>query len=141
MDANSPNIASEPETAFAATRQKTEKVDVPTDKMSRCIDAICKLKQGWDGFNAVPVTIATRENFCQIINACNQDDLSGWDLYPEINGTLMLQNDSKNAGINIGDTEFSYFVVHGDNVSGLDNVRFSVPTILETIRNINGQKL
>ena len=32
---------------------------------------------------------------------------------------------------------FSYFVIHDDKVSGADNVLFSVPVFITTLRDIN----
>ena len=66
------------------------------------------------------------------------EDMLGWQIYPEINGTLSLQNDDLKAGLHLGTEAFSYFVIHDDKVSGADNVLFSVPVFLTTLRDING---
>ena len=67
-----------------------------------------------------------------------EKDLAGWRALPEINGTISLQNDEKRAGIQVGDTAFSYFVISGNNVLGKDNVMFAIPTLLDILREING---
>lgn len=96
------------------------------------------LKTGWDGYQALPVNHHVIDNLYAALDECEDEDMFGWQIYPEINGTLSLQNDELKAGLHIGTEAFSYFVIHDDKVSGADNVLFSVPVFLTTLRDING---
>ena len=96
------------------------------------------LKTGWDGYQALPINHHVVDNLYAALEACEDEDMLGWQIYPEINGTLSLQNDDLKAGLHLGTEAFSYFVIHDDKVSGADNVLFSVPVFLTTLRGING---
>ena len=99
---------------------------------------ISLLQQGWDGFNAVPVNKQVIDNMLVVLNHCDGGQLKGWCIFPEVNGTILLQNYPRRAGINIGDNSFSYFCMNGNQVSGDDNKPFSASVFINILNKING---
>ena len=106
--------------------------------MKSRVNFLTTLQQGWDGYNALPISNQVIDNMNAFLANVNEKDLTGWRALPEINGTISLQNDEKRAGIQVGDTAFSYFMISGNHVSGNDNVLFAIPTLLNVLREING---
>ena len=93
--------------------------------MHKKLDSLKTLREGWDGFSAAPISQAVINNVKTAQDYCTDDDLKGWRALPEINGTILLQNDGLRSGIHIGNNEFSYFAIHNDTVSGDDNIAFT----------------
>ena len=118
--------------------QKHYEDDSAIAAMKSRVNFLTTLQQGWDGYNALPISNQVIANMNAFLANVNEKDLTGWRALPEINGTISLQNDEKRAGIQVGDTAFSYFVISGNYVSGSDNVMFAIPTLLDVLREING---
>ena len=107
-------------------------------EMKKRISFLSTLQHGWDGYNAFPISSIVIENVHELLSSIDEDCLSGWRALPEINGTISLQNDMLRAGIQIGDKTLSYFVIRGDNVTGEDNVAFSISNFVNILKSING---
>ena len=101
------------------------------------LQALSELKQGWDGYNALPVNQQVINNMYVVLNNCDNSLLQDWSVYPEINGTILLQNHNRRAGINLGDKTFSYFIVNGNSVDGDDDKLFTVPLFLNVLNKLN----
>lgn len=93
-------------------------------------------EQGWDGEDAAPLDKVVVRNFKDVLQKSEDRDLRGWVLFPERNGTLFLQNEQYNAGINIGNKDFSYYVNKDGKVIGENAKKFTTKSVLETIRKI-----
>ncbi|MBQ1697845.1 MAG: hypothetical protein II075_08170, partial [Bacteroidales bacterium] len=98
---------------------------------------VSKLQQGWDGYNALPVNSQVIDNMHVVLDNCDSTQLQGWQIFPEINGTILLQNSVRRAGINLGDKTFSYFIINGNNVNGDDSKSFSVSQFLNVLNELN----
>ena len=101
------------------------------------LQALSELKQGWDGYNALPVNQQVINNMYVVLNNCDNSLLQDWSVYPEINGTILLQNHNRRAGINLGDKTFSYFIVNGNSVDGDDDKLFTVSLFLNVLNKLN----
>jgi hypothetical protein len=123
-----------------ATHRRIQKHDDDSAiaAMKSRVNFLTTLQQGWDGYDALPISNQVVTNMNAFLANVNEKDLAGWRALPEINGTISLQNDEKRAGIQVGDTAFSYFVITGNHVSGNDNIMFAIPTLLHIMREING---
>lgn len=127
--------------AKTGTKCKVSRHDVPSADFSEIrkrIGYLSTLKPGWDGYSASPISSHVIDNVNTLLSNIDEESLNGWRALPEINGTISLQNDALRAGIQIGDTAFSYFVIKGNNVTGDDNVSFSIPNFINILRDING---
>lgn len=94
-------------------------------------------KKGWDGDNASPLSQQVATHFLQLLGKSSEGDLRNWSIYPEKNGTLILENEHKNAQINLAEKQFSYFKGDGSQLIGESHVKYSVNSLLKTIRFIN----
>ena len=99
--------------------------------------AVSQLKQGWDGYNALPVNRQVIDNMHVVLDNCDSAQLQGWQIFPEINGTILLQNNIRRAGINLGDKTFSYFIISGNTVDGDDSKSFSVSLFLNVLKKLS----
>lgn len=94
-------------------------------------------KKGWDGENASPLSQQVAKHFVQLLGKSSEEDLLDWTIYPEKNGTLILENEQKNAQINLAEKEFSYFKNDGSQLYGESHVKYTVKSLLKAIRFIN----
>lgn len=94
-------------------------------------------QKGWDGDAASPLSRKTAKHFLQLLGKSSEEDLMDWNIYPEKNGTLILENERQNAQINLADKEFSYFKDNGGELQGESHVKYSASSLLKTIRQIN----
>ena len=122
-------------TTFAERESKTYLGNV--DRLYQKLLQVSKLQQGWDGYNALPVNSQVIDNMHVVLDNCDSTQLQGWQIFPEINGTILLQNSVRRAGINLGDKTFSYFIIKGNNVDGDDSKSFSVSLFLNVLNKLN----
>lgn len=94
-------------------------------------------KKGWDGDNASPLSQLVAKHFLQLLGKSSEGDLHDWTIYPEKNGTLILENERQNAQINLAEKEFSYFKNSHNKLEGESHVKFTTKALLKTIRLIN----
>jgi len=93
-------------------------------------------EQGWDGEDAAPLDKTVVRNFKEVLQRSSDSDLKGWVIFPERNGTLFMQNEQYDAGINIGYKDFSYFVNKGGKIIGENEIKFTPKSLIDTIRKI-----
>lgn len=122
-------------TTFAEQESKPYLGNV--DRLYQRLLQVSKLQQGWDGYNALPVNSQVIDNMHVVLDNCDSTQLQGWQIFPEINGTILLQNSVRRAGINLGDKTFSYFIINGNNVDGDDSKAFSVSLFLNVLNELN----
>ena len=122
-------------TTFAEQERKTYLGNV--DRLYQRLLQVSKLQQGWDGYNALPVNSQVIDNMHVVLENCDSTQLQGWQIFTEINGTILLQNSVRRAGINLGDKTFSYFIIKGNNVDGDDSKSFSVSLFLNVLNELN----
>ncbi len=123
------------QTTFAEQERKKYLGNV--DRLYQKLLQVSKLQQGWDGYNALPVNSQVIDNMHVVLDNCDSTQLQGWQIFPEINGTILLQNSVRRAGINLGDKTFSYFIINGNNVDGDDSKSFSVSLFLNVLNKLN----
>lgn len=85
--------------------------------MQRRLEELRSLKEGWDGFHALPVEEASYKNVNAIISQLSSFVLNEWNLFPNTNGTLLFTLKGKRiASISIGNKSFSYMAMKGAHV-------------------------
>ncbi len=119
------------------SRQKEEKGVAYMNLLEQLSD-FQEYQKGWDGADALPLNAKVIRNFKSVIQKSDEASLTGWHISPETNGTLLFENGNADAGINIGTKDFSYYIIRDGNVTGENNVRFSVSAIMKAMRRING---
>ena len=92
---------------------------------------------GWDGENAVPLSKKVIQNFNLVLEHIDRRLLVGLTIYPEINGSLLVDSQKREAGISLGETHFSYYEIENGVVSGEDKIPFSVDEFSRIVTQIN----
>ena len=77
------------------------------------------------------------ENFNLLLDRIDKRLLKGLTIFPETNGTLLIESTKREAGISLGDKGFSYYEIEGKTVKGKDDLPFSVEAVIEAISKIN----
>ena len=98
------------------------------------VNELAALQNDWDDNGALPIEKKVVKNVKQLLEQCEEADLREWVIFPDINGTILLENKSGDASISIGNTEFSYVSNNGNGA----NVKIKNDSLLKTIRKING---
>ena len=98
------------------------------------INELAALQNNWDDDGALPIEKKVIKNVKQLLEQCEDSDLREWVIFPDVNGTILLENKSGDASISIGNTEFSYVSSNGNGA----NVKIRTDSLLKTIRKING---
>jgi len=113
------------------------------DAQAAYYDILNKLKtyqgyaKGWDGEDASPLTQKVVANVRDLLKVIDKHLLQGLTIYPETNGTLLIDSTKREAGISLGDDSFSYYEINGNEVSGENAIPFSVTAITKVIKQIN----
>lgn len=103
--------------------------------MKRRLKEFAGLQPGWDGEDAQPVLPEIADFMGPLLRSCDSLELADWSLFPNVNGTFLLQR--KKAAISIGQSEYSYFAEGKDKIMGLDHQPLSIESVLNTIETIN----
>lgn len=114
---------------------KVEVADENLGYMKRRLKEFTSLQKGWDGEDAQPVLAEVIAFMDQLFHSCISLDLTDWSLFPNVNGTLLLQR--KDAAISIGKDEYSYFAEAKEKAIGHDHLPLSIESVLSTIETIN----
>ena len=61
---------------------------------------------------------------------------AGWGGFPGKNGTILMQNEQHDAGINIGSKDYSYYINKNGQVIGENAKKFTPASIMKTIKKI-----
>lgn len=93
--------------------------------------------KGWDGENASPLTEKVIGNFTELLEVIDKQLLKGITIFPEVNGTLLIDSTKREAGISLGDEKFSYYEIVDDKVIGENALPFSIPALTKAISRIN----
>jgi hypothetical protein len=99
---------------------------------------LAALPQGWDGDNALPMQKKTVQNMQRLLKSGISADFRDWALFPDDNGTLLLQSKDGKASISIGNASYSFVFAKGDKMNVGEAVRFSPLAVLNTMRTFVG---
>jgi hypothetical protein len=99
------------------------------------LDKLSYLKAGWDGLDALPISVKAVSNVLQLLAVSDDKIWQNWVLEPNINGTLTLRSRSHTSAISLGADRFSFFVKNGRNVAGSDNVPFSAEAVIRIMQS------
>jgi hypothetical protein len=114
---------------------QAEVADENLGYMKRRLKEFANLQLGWDGEDAQPVLPEITSFMDQLLRSCSGLELSDWALFPNVNGTFLLQRN--NAAISIGLNEYSYFAEANNKVMGLDHQPLTIESVKSTIESIN----
>lgn len=115
-------------TAQAHGREYTELLE--------CLSDFQDYEQGWDGEDALPLDKDVIKNFKKVLQSSEDKLLKGWVIFPERNGTLLMQNTNAGAGINIGSKDYSYYINKDGKIIGENAKKFTPASVMETLKKI-----
>jgi len=72
------------------------------------IDELAKLKYNWDDDGALPIEPRTLLNVRRLVRKLDDKALSQWAIFPDVNGTILMETLSGDASVSIGNTQFTY---------------------------------
>ena len=96
------------------------------------LEELAGLKENWDDDGALPIESKTIRNVKQLIERADDSDLEKWVIFPDVNGTILLESKSGDAVISIGNHDFSY---SGKNQRG-SHERLTTASLLNVMRQI-----
>ena len=114
---------------------QAEVADENLGYMKRRLKEFASLQLGWDGEEAQPVMVEVVDFMNQLLRSCRSMELAEWSLFPNVNGTLLLQRND--AAISIGKEEYSYFAEAKGKAIGHDHQPLSIESVMSTIETIN----
>ena len=114
---------------------QAEVADENLGYLKRRLKEFSGLQIGWDGEDAQPVLPEIAAFTGELFRSCSSLELTDWSLFPNVNGTILLQR--KDAAISIGKDEYSYFAESKDKAIGLDHQPLSIESVMSTIETIN----
>ena len=120
-----------------AMKTTTPAISPTAQRLLQDLDTFLAYDKGWDGEAAEPLALQAVKSFRNLLKKSSEEDLKDWTIYPEKNGTLILENMKRQAQINIAEKEFSYFVMNGTMVKGEDHIKLTTRRLLQTIKAIN----
>ena len=125
------------DTKRAIYRQlQSEVADENLANMKRRLKEFSKLEAGWDGYGeAIPIVSDTVKLMESFLKSCRPSDLEDWSLFPNVNGTLLLEQDD--AAISVASSQYSYYAEKDDKVISAEGKETTVDNLLDTIHTIN----
>ena len=114
---------------------QAEVADENLGYLKRRLKEFADLQSGWDGDDAQPILPEVTAFMEQLLRSCNSRELSDWALFPNVNGTFLLQR--KNAAISIGQKEYSYYAESRSEAIGHDHQPLTIGNVIKTIEKIN----
>lgn len=122
------------------TKRQAPAISPTAIRLLKDLHVFQSYKEGWDGDNALPLSPKVSKHFLQLLSKSSEGDLIDWSIYPETNGTLILENEKRNTQINLADKEFSYFKDMDNHLEGENHIKYSDISLLRTIRKLNQQQ-
>ena len=100
------------------------------------VEELSSLKAGWDGAEAIPMNKKAVQNMKRVIKTGISADFKEWVVFPDDNGTLLMQSKDGSASISIGNNHYSFVYTTNGQVKSGEAVKFSPSSVLSTIRDI-----
>lgn len=111
------------------------------DVLCERLDSLSKLPADWDDEGASAIDPSAISNAQALLDAATEVELSSWNLFPAINGTLTFQYENVDALLSIGSDDYSFvYASDGAIIKAVDNAPFSVQEVLNLLKLVKGQK-
>ncbi|MBQ9355885.1 MAG: hypothetical protein IJT98_01125 [Prevotella sp.] len=117
-----------------------DKEDAKSEAYCELMDRLremSELEADWDDEGALPINKDVINTVRLLIDADRGDAMSQWIIFPDTNGTLMLDAKHRKATISIGIDKYSY-VYHGKGFDeSSNNEKLTIEALIKLIRHIN----
>ena len=105
-------------------------------RLKKELEQFSTFDNDWDGEGGIPLREASLRNFELLLPLLSVRTLRGIDISPENNGTLLVTSKVKEAGVNIGDNTFTYYLIENGKVEGESQLTFDTDRVLEQIERL-----
>ena len=105
-------------------------------RLWRRTEELAALTAGWDGAEAMPIQKKTVQNVKRLIKAGLSSDFREWVLFPDDNGTLLMQSKDGTASISIGNNSYSFAIMKDGTVRTGESIKFTPASVLKTLRSV-----
>lgn len=92
-----------------------------------------RYQKGWDGEDALPLTQEVIGNFRQVLRCADNTSLSCIRIFPDDNGTLIIESKFEQAGLSLGNDTFSQYRIVDNHVQGNDHQPFTPESVARVI--------
>ena len=86
---------------------KAEPSPVVKSQLER-IDELARLKPNWDDEGAMPIEPSALLNVRRLVRKLDDEILGKWAIFPDVNGTILMETLNGDASVSIGNTQFTY---------------------------------
>lgn len=97
-------------------------------------EELATLPAGWDGAEAMPMEKKAVQNVQRLIKAGLSSDFKDWVLFPDDNGTLLMQSKDGTASISIGNNSYSFVSMKEGTVKAGELIKFTPASVLRVMR-------
>jgi len=134
---NVKELTNESELSGIKTPNISEKIQDKYSSTHKRLEELSNLKQGWDGYGALPIEDEAIRNIERVLMVSEFSDFSKWIIFPDVDGSIYLdlKSDIKEAGINIFSNRFSYFI-KDKKLAGDKNINFDVPVFIKIMKTL-----
>jgi len=109
-----------------------EREAIYQQQLSR-LDKLATLKADWDDEGALPIEPQTIMNVKRMIEQSDDTELKKWTIFPDVNGTILLESNSGDATVSIGNKDFSFT---SSRLKG-SRKRLTISSLLNVMRKIS----
>ena len=106
-------------------------------KLYSRLEEMRQLEYDWDDEGAIPIKEEIINTVAALIDAEEGTNLEQWIIFPDTNGTLMLEAKHRDATISIGTKEFSYVFHSNEHDENADHLPLTLNTLTQIIKHIN----
>ena len=99
-------------------------------------EELATLPAGWDGSEAIPIHKKAVQNVQRLIKAGLSSDFKNWVLFPDDNGTLLMQSKDGTSSISIGNNSYSFVSMKEGAVKAGELIKFTPASVLKTMRTV-----
>ena len=105
-------------------------------RLMKDMETFAAYENNWDEEGGFPLTEQVKRNFDILLPNLSNKCLKNIQISPESNGTILIECTNQEAGVNLADTEYSYYIIRGNHVVGENNVPFDVDTLTEKLEEL-----
>ncbi len=105
-------------------------------RLMKDMEIFAAYKDNWDGEGGYPLTEQVKRNFDVLLPNLSPKCLRRIQISPESNGTILIECTNQEAGVNLADNNYSFYIIQGNHVSGENNVPFDVDTLTEKLEEL-----
>ncbi|MBQ7510794.1 MAG: hypothetical protein IJT53_07820 [Prevotella sp.] len=110
------------------------------ERLCERLEEMRQLEYDWDDEGAPPINEEIIGTVAALVDEEGGRNMEHWIIFPDTNGTLMLEAKHQDATISIGKKEFSYVFHSQEHDESASHLPLSIDTLMQIIKHINEQQ-